>query len=247
MIEIKEIQKVDLKEYVFVEGFPGVGLVGPMAISYMVQKLKMKYIGYIDSEEFPPLITIHDGKPLPPLRLYYSEKYKIFSIFAEFAIPFELVYELSGVIYSYIKGKQVSKVISISGIPSGHVETDDTFAIGSTEELTEEAEKAGINTITEGVSTGVSAMLLKNSITDPNGIPVLDLLVPVETNLIDPKYAERAITGINKLLGIKIEVEDLEKEAMEVESKMQELIKKSKESKDGYKKTLNNTDSSMYG
>lgn len=247
MIEIREIQKLDIGGYVFVEGFPGVGLVGPMAISYMVQKLNMKYVGYIEGDDFPPLITIHNGKPLPPVRLYYSEKYKITSIFAEFTIPIELVHEISNKIYEYMKSKKIAKIISISGIPSSHVESDSIFAIASTEALMKDAAKAELSTITEGVSTGVSAMLLKNAITDTtsSALPTTIVLVPVEPSLIDPKCAELAITSINKLLGIKIEVDELEKEAKEAEAKMQELLKKSRETKDNYKRTLG-SDSSMY-
>ncbi len=44
MMEIKMLKKVDLEGATFVEGFPGIGLVGPMSISYMIDKLAMDYL-----------------------------------------------------------------------------------------------------------------------------------------------------------------------------------------------------------
>ena len=91
MMEIKMLKKVDLEGATFVEGFPGIGLVGPMSISYMIDKLEMEYVGYMEGSNFPPLISIHKGEPMPPIRLYYSSENKIVTIFAEFAMPLDLV------------------------------------------------------------------------------------------------------------------------------------------------------------
>ena len=66
MINIKILKKKDLKGYTLIEGFPGLGLVGPMAISYIIDKLGMEYIGYLESDDFPPLISIHHKTPMPP-------------------------------------------------------------------------------------------------------------------------------------------------------------------------------------
>lgn len=248
-MEIKLLEKGDFKGYTFVEGFPGVGLVGPMAISYMIDKLNMKYIGYFVSKHFPPMIAIHDGTPMPPVRVYKSDKNKIISIFAEFAIPFPLVNEFGDVIYQFIKDSGIKKIISISGIPSSHVESDDLFAITSKSTLTKEASSAGLKPVINGVATGVSAMLMKNCIIDDKkGIDMINLLVPVEPNIVDPKYAELAINSINKLMGLNIDVKELDKEAQAVEAKIRELMQKSKETKENYQKTAgNDSEESMYG
>ena len=58
MIEIKLFKEQALKGYTLIEGFPGAGLVGPMASSYIIEKLGMEYIGKIESEQFPPIAVI---------------------------------------------------------------------------------------------------------------------------------------------------------------------------------------------
>ena len=42
MIEIKLVKDVDMKGATLIEGFPGIGLVGPMAVSYIIDKLNME-------------------------------------------------------------------------------------------------------------------------------------------------------------------------------------------------------------
>ena len=49
----------------------------------------------------------------------------------------------------------------------------------------------------------------------------MNILVEVNPQLMDPKYAEIAILGLNKLININIDLKDLEEEAKVVEEKMQ--------------------------
>ena len=52
--EIFEINKVNLKNPIIFAGFVGAGLVGPISIGHMIQKLNMKEIGYMRSKHLPP-------------------------------------------------------------------------------------------------------------------------------------------------------------------------------------------------
>jgi len=243
MINIKMLKKLDLSGAIMIEGFPGIGLVGPMAISYIIDKLGMAYIGYMESEEFPPLVSIHKGEPMPPVRLYYSEKFKIATIFAEFALPVELVGSITNAVYSFITANKIKEIISISGIPSSEGGVH-SFAIASLNSLNAEIQKAGMKPIEEGVASGVNALLLMKAKLD--SLPDINILVPVEQDIIDPKYAENAIDTLNKLLDLNIDTSELKKEAEEVEAKIQELIKKHSESHRSYKKVVEASGPSMY-
>ena len=243
MIKIKIMKKKDLKGYTLIEGFPGMGLVGPMAISYIVDKLGMEYVGYLESGDFPPLVSIHRSVPMPPIRVYVNDKYKVATVFAEFAIPMELIYELSNVVYSFVKDNGISSIYSIGGIPKTE-DQDKVFALASTSELVKSVEKAGLKPIEEGVATGVSAILLENSAQDK--FPDISILVPITQNIIDPKYAEQAINSLNNLLHLNIDTAELEKEAKMVDEKIRELIKKHTETHDDYKRAIDSSGPSMY-
>ncbi|MGC8478486.1 MAG: proteasome assembly chaperone family protein [Candidatus Micrarchaeia archaeon] len=243
MIEIKMIKDADFKGYTFVEGFPGTGLVGPMAVSYIIDKLELEYAGYLDSADFPPLVSVHNSSPMKPVRIYYSSKYKICTIFAEFAMPVNMIYEVSSEIYKFMKNKGVSKIISIGGIPET-TPTKSILSIASTPAMQKLAKMAGLTLINDGVSVGVSAMLISNATLD--SIDDLNILVPVAGEIIDPKYAEYAIEAFNKVTKLNIDVSELEREAKEVEAKIREIMKKGKDTHDSYKKVVNNTSPSMY-
>ncbi len=237
MINIKMLEKPSLKGFTLIEGFPGTGLVGPMAISYIIEKLGMKYIGYIESNSFPPLVAIHGDRPLPPVRIYYSEKASTVTILAEFAIPLEATYELAQKLFAFVKENGISKIVSIGGIPSSQpMELDTVFAITSTDALKKETQKAGLKQIGEGVATGVSAMILMNAAIE--GIDDISILIPVDPNILDPKYAELAIVNLNKLTNLNVDIKELDKEAKEVEAKIRELMKKRNEMQDAHKKAV---------
>ena len=243
MIMIHILKKIDLKGYTMIEGFPGIGLVGPMAISYIIDKLGMVYIGYLDRDEFPPLVSIHRRVPMPPIRVYASEKYKIVTIFAEFAVPMEMIYEVSNTVYGFVKENGIKSIFSIGGIPKLDKQ-DVIFAIGSTGELVKTAENAKLKPIEEGVATGISALLLEYSARD--NFDDLGILVPIMQDTIDPKYAEQAIKTINLLLHLKIDTAELEKEAKLIESKIREMIKKHTESHEDLKRSITGSGPSMY-
>lgn len=247
MINIKFIKNVDMKGNTLMEGFPGAGLVGPMTISYMIEKLNLNYIGYIESNMFPPLISIHKSKPLPPIRLYHSEKGKFLCVFSEFSIPTDLTYEMTDKLMELIKTKEFDGVLSIGGMPIKEMNEkylNNIFCIASDKEIMEKAIKNGLKPISEGLSTGISALLMVRCARE--GISNVDVLVPVVGNITDPKYAELAIESINKLLNLDIDIKELKKEAEIVEKKIKELIQKGKESHQNYKNASDSTGPSMY-
>ncbi len=244
MIEIKLIkEQKGIKNYTILEAFPGIGLVGPMAGSYLIEKLGMEYIGYIISDQFPPITSIHDSTPMHPARIYKSEKYRLLLLISEFTIPPTLVYPLAEEIMAFSRKYSISKIISVGGMPSQKL-SDNIYVASADKDLLKKALKAGIKPIKEGVVAGVSASLLIKA--PEYGIDVIDVLVDVDPRITDPKYAEIAIEGLNKLLDIDIDLSELDKEAKEVEEKIRELLKKVRDSHEHYSPGSGETGPSMY-
>ena len=245
MIEIRLFEERNLKGYTLVEGFPGAGLVGPMAISYIIDKLNMKYIGFMEGENFPPLVSVHKNEPMPPIRIYCAEKEKIVTIFAEFALTIDMVSEISNVVYNFIRKNGITTIYSIGGIPDQTDQGNRTpFVITSNISYIKAAQNAGLKPVEEGVATGVSALLLLKATMDK--LQDINIMVPVQQNIIDPIYAEVAINSINKLMNLNIDVTELDKEAKMVEAKIKELINRHKETLETHKKAVDSTGPSMY-
>lgn len=243
---IKMLKKVDLKGYDFVEGFPGAGLVGPMAVSYMINKLKMEYIGYVEGDAFPPLVSIHNSEPMPLVRLYASGKTKVVTAFSEFAMPLQMVGEMSSLVYDFVRKNGIRRIYSLGGIPQQLPGQQDSapFSVTSMQHLLKETAKAGLKPIAEGVSTGVSALLLLKSAI--NKTEDINIMVPIQPNIVDPIYAEIALKYLSKMVGMSIDMDDLDKEAKLIEAKIKELLNKHKEVEEDRKKGVEGAGPSMY-
>jgi uncharacterized protein len=235
MIEIKLTKDYNLSGYTLIEGFPGLGLVGPMTNSYMIEKLKMEYIGYIDGDIFPPIATIHDGKPMFPIRLYKDDKYRIIVVIAEFAVPSTSISFLAEELLGFIRKNKIGQIISVGGIPVQKI-SKNIYGTASNDASIKKLKDAGITPINEGVVAGVSALLLTRCTSYK--IPAISVLVPVIATVMDPKYAEMAILGLNKLINMDIDTEELEEESKEVQEKVKELLKNAKETHQEYKNAL---------
>ncbi len=243
MINIKLFKDYGLKGYTLLEGFPGAGLVGSMACSYIIEKFGMDYIGYIESDFFPPISTIHNGVPMFPARIYKDDGAKMIIIIAEFTIPSNVIYPLSSEILAFVRKYGISRIVSISGMPS--VKPTPALYISSPDPaIIKKASSVGIKPIAEGVIAGISAILITNAV--QYRIPMVNLLVEVNPQVLDPKYAEIAIGGLNKLLNTNIDLKDLEEEAKEVEARIKSLMKKVKETHTATENAAEATGPSMY-
>ncbi len=223
MINIRLSKEYDLKGYSLIEAFPGAGLVGSMAGSYIIEKLKMEYIGHLESDLFPPIATIHNGIPMFPARLYKNDSSKIVLIISEFTIPPDAIYQLSMEVLAFTRKYGIAQIVSISGMPSQKPSTD-VYIASPDPAIIKKAASAGIKPIAEGVIAGIGAILMTNA--NQYNIPMMNLLVEVNPAIMDPKYAELAIAGLNKLMDMNIDLADLEKEAKLVEAKIRSLSKK---------------------
>jgi len=231
-VDFVETSKLELEKPVLVEGLPGLGLVGTIAATYLVDKLKMEELGYIRSSAFPPIAAVHNGTPLHPARIYCSEKYNIIVLLSEFIIPLNAVYPLSQAILDWAVQKKVDKIISLGGIVI-HEHQDEVFGIASTPELAKQVSDAGIKIIREGATTGVNGVLLADCAS--RGFPAVSLLAEAKQEHMDPKGAALVIEALKKLTKIDIDTTDLVRESVELEQKMSEMIDKARASSQRYK------------
>ncbi|MEM4348711.1 MAG: PAC2 family protein [Candidatus Anstonellaceae archaeon] len=245
-IKFHMLSKPKLKNPVLVEGFPGLGLVGTIAASYLIEKLKMEPLGYITSEHFPPLAAIHNRQPLYPARMYFSKKHNMIVFVSEFVIPIAAVNELAEAIYEFARKNRISKIISLGGIPIKG-EQDEVYAIASMPSLISQLEKIpSVKMIKEGATTGVTGMLLAKGAVEK--YPVISLLAESHEGYMDPKAAAMVLDVLRVLLGFELETKTLEDEAKAIDNKVKEALNKVKSVHSEYKKIQEESSlGQMYG
>lgn len=245
MMEIKLNKKVNLKDHTMIEGFPGIGLVGTIAAGYIVEKKAMEPIGYIVSNDFPPMTTIHHGRPYLPARLYHDPRNKCCVLLAEFVVPSKSVYPLSSAILDFVHSSGIRQVVSLAGMTSAKEATGKIYGIASNDKIAKLLESKGIELIKEGVTTGVSGVLLAKCALE--GFPAMSLLAESQQGLPDPRAAATLLGKLDELIGLKIDTKALMKEAGVIETKMRQITDQMRKVKRTYKQAEGGEYPPMYG
>lgn len=240
IVEVREIEKVNLKNPVVIEGFPGVGMIGPIGASFLASRPGMKLAGYISSSHFPPIAAIHDYKPVSPARIYASEQDNMLVLFSEFVIPADIVLPLARELIDFAKAKKAKAIYSLAGIAL-ETPTNKVHAIASTPEVQAQLKANSIDLIKEGATQGVSGVLIAECAAQK--FPAANLMV--ETNKpLDPVGAARLLDVVGKLAGFKIDTKQLVSEGKQVEQNMKDALQKMQSMHENYQQMQQNP---MYG
>ncbi|MHC1635203.1 MAG: proteasome assembly chaperone family protein [Candidatus Methanospirareceae archaeon] len=224
IINIVEEREMEYKKPVVIEGLPDVGLVGTIAASYIVEKMKYEEIGYIESDLLPPVMVIHEGKLKSPLRVYGDEE--VIVILSEIGVPLRLIYPLTRELVEWFKKIDTSLVISISGLPvENRMDLSEVkvFGVGNTEEAIRELKDKEVEVMEEGFIVGTYAIMLKECYKE--NLKAISLLPQCYPVYPDPGAAASAINFIGKFLGKNIDVKELLEKAEEVKLKARDLMR----------------------
>lgn len=138
-----ELVLPEIEEPIFIEGYPGIGLVGHIAANFLAKELDMEMVGYVESSFIPPLTLILEGKPNPPLRFYGKEG--IILAVSDIYAPPTLVNEIAGEMVRYLKRVKARKVISLGGMGIGLFKEEmGVWGVGGSKEESRELENLGI-------------------------------------------------------------------------------------------------------
>jgi len=234
-IEFVEFEKANLKGYTLIEGFPGMGLVGTIAAKYLVDKLDFDYVGYVDSNIFMPIIRIHKSLPVQPARIYANKKRKLAVLISEQVIAKEYTYTVAKKTVEWIKAKGITEVISLSGV---HASGDSPkkeliYGIAANEKSKPLLKKYGLTEIGEGITTGITALILLELKMSKN--KAISILGNVQM-AADYKATAEVLKKLNEIIGLKLDVDPLLKEAKETEKQLIQQLQKLKETKDSSEK-----------
>ena len=227
-VRIVGLEGVKTEGAKLIVGIPDVGLVGVIAASHMVQSLKMKEVGYIDSDEIPPIVVIHENEPKSPIRFYNSGG--IIVLTTEIVLPPSALFTISRSITRWAKENGIETIIGITGLATPNrleIEKPAVYGIGSTPKDREILQKAGVKPFDEGLLVGTYAVLLRECLRA--GQPNITLLAEAHLQFPDPGASASIIESLNSLLNLNIDVAELLDKAEEIRVKARELMKRTQE------------------
>lgn len=232
-VQIIEVRAAAVSRPRVVVALPDAGLVGLIATSYLVQQLKLKEIGYVDSELFPQVVAVHGSEPKSPIRIFGNEGERLVVFLSEIPLASRPSYEFANELENWAKSKGAEIVVGVSGMPSkkrmeSEKETKPgVFGVSNDKAVTQTLKGHGVQLFQEGVIAGTHATLLKQGMA--LNVPNLTLLAESYPEFPDPSAAAAAIEALNGLLSISIDIKPLMEESEEVRLRMRDLMRRTKQ------------------
>ena len=103
-------KELTVKNPILIEGFPGIGLVGNIASQYIVNDLKMTYIGAMNSKYFPPLAVLLGGVVNMPVRIYEDANKGVVVLTADIPVHPLASYEVGREIVAWAESINVTGI-----------------------------------------------------------------------------------------------------------------------------------------
>jgi len=216
------------KNVTIIEGFPGFGLIGTIAIEFLMEHLQTKKIGIVEMDEVPAMIAIHQNKVIEPISIHYNKKFNIVLIHA-LSINKELGWKVADVVLELAKALTAKEIIALEGVGSPNPGNERVFfytsdECGESKSCTINKKMSGFaNPLNEGIIVGVTGALLAKKLP----MPLIALFAEAKSNLPDSKAAAEIIKVLDLYTGLNIDPKPLLKQAEMFEKKLQGIVQKS--------------------
>ena len=242
-IVIYELEKVNMKGAVVIDGFPSIGLVSTIVGNYIINALNLKQIGVMDSPNFPSLSIVRNSEPLSPVRIYggrilrieegIEEPLNVVVFISEFVPSQQFVRPIANAIMDWFEDNKCDIILSAEGmsqeIPLLNTEGGEdneipVFGLGSTGRVKNLLKANSVTPLDHGAITGVSANLLTAG--KRRDIDVMCLLTEAAEDYPDARAAGTILEIIDKIsLLAKIDPTPLYREAEVIETQIKKMHK----------------------
>jgi len=218
---VYEIKKTVLKTPIIFAGFVGAGLVGPLSVGYMIEKLKMKEIAYLRSRHLPPSTVFMQGRLRHPFRLYSNNDGTICAIICEITLPIGL-HDIVNTILDWAEKNGSHEIVILDGVASAT--HDDKAFCAAEEDLCRVMDNNDIKMIPQGFINGVPVGLLNECLV--RKILGVALLVKANDKGPDPLASATLVEAVNRAYDMNIDTTELRKEKKRIDADFKELSDK---------------------
>lgn len=222
---VHEIKKINYKSPIIFAGFVGAGLAGPLAVGYLIEKLRMQEVGFLRSKYLPPSTVFIQGRLRHPFRFYTNKNGTICAVICEVTLKMDGLNSIASTILDWAESKGTKELIILDGVASN--EHDSKTFCAAEEDLCRIMSEKGISMISQGFITGIPGSILNECII--RKIRAITLLVKANHTNPDPLAAATLIDSINKVYGLNIDTTDLKKEKEKIGIEFKELSERYKE------------------
>lgn len=221
--QVYELKKVKLDNPIIFAGFVGAGLAGSIAVGYIIEKLKMKEIGYMRSKYLPPSTVFIQGRLRHPFRFYANKSRTICAIICEITLRMDGLYTIASSILDWAEKNGSKEIVVLDGVASKENHDNKAFCAAE-EDLCRVMADKGINMIPQGFVTGIPGAILNECLI--RKIRGVTLLVRANPQKPDPLAASTLVEAVNRAYDTCIDVSELKKQEKQIGLDFKELSDK---------------------
>ncbi len=205
-MQILEIDRIPKEVKRVVVGFPGTGMVGAIALEFIIKKTSPRLIAYFLSEKLPAVAIIRKSGIEAPIRAYLLGD--TLFVVSDIMVPDDACWEIAEALAGWIQKLKPEEVIIVGGAGKSPAGEKKVYVVSWKRkylDTVEDAEHMKLGFVVSIYST-LSFELMKRGI---DGF----LLLAEADSKPDPRMAARLIRILNKIIGLDVDPEPLEREA----------------------------------
>jgi len=228
---IKEFTQIELNNPVLVEGLPGLGLVGKIAIRYLIKKLNAKKFAHLYSPHFPYFVLVNKKGNVRLLRgSFHFWKNKegandliLFTGDSQ-SQTIEGQYEIADRMLDFAQKHNVKTIVTIGGYRMEAKDKPKVFAAATAQDLLDKALQAGANVSNSGSPiVGTAGLIL--GLARFKKINALCLLGETRGYLPDPLAARSVLEVLKTTFNFDVDLAGLNEEIAKAETLVTRLQK----------------------
>ncbi len=229
-IRVKELKPLNLEGGYLIDGFPSVGFSSAIATESMVHTSQFEVSGIIDSDSFPPISVIKNGKPNYPTRIFTNENLKVGIFLSYLTLDQAFHRTVAKTMLKWAKRHKIELIISSVAVKTTEG-VEEIICIGSTDSARDKIKKANLKILEHGTVPGIPGLLLnEGSLT---GQDVIVIIFHTNGKGPDFKSSTQLCLAMSKLIpGVSCDIPSLQKEAEKAEVRIKETEEESKHLKD---------------
>jgi len=226
---IKEITEIQPNNPVLIEGLPGLGLVGKIAIRYLIKQLKAQKIAYLYSPHFPYFVLVNKKGNVRLLRgaFYYwknpnGQNDLILFTGDSQSQTIEGQYEIADRLIDYAEKHNVKTIATIGGYRMEATEKPKVFVAATSKDVINKSLAAGATLSSSGSPiVGTAGLIL--GLARFKKIEALCLLGETRGYLPDPMAARSVLEVLKSAFNFDVDLEGLNEEIARAETMVTRL------------------------
>jgi uncharacterized protein (TIGR00162 family) len=227
---IKELQQVQPNSPVLIEGLPGLGLVGKIAMRYLIKQLKAQKIAYLYSPHFPYFVLVNKKGNVRLLRgvFYYWKNPKedandliLFTGDSQ-SQTIEGQYEITDRLLTYAEKNNVHTIATIGGYRMEAKDKPKVFVAATRKDVINKSVEAGASLSVSGSPiVGTAGLIL--GLSKFKKIDALCLLGETRGYLPDPLAAKSVLEILKNIFNFDVDLNGLNDEISRAETMVTRL------------------------